>query len=289
MTKASPEELPSSWAALGQKLGVPQPIVSAAARQLLSLRSEGPLPTKIPSPMALGSGFVAELTQVITRTTVSRKMIVGPAGSIIDRHGQAVAEDRIIRACLDKHQKLLGDNLVELVADELSMPIEKVQKSLERRYKALQIERKIRQQEEEYERNELGKKYAKERGRIEAADLSVAPKSLAKAPEAPRSRASAPPTPSARPDAVPAAHVDTELDGLLQAAWIADRAGIPHARRDAVAVLVKRFPTCTDADAEAAINASYTERNPTAQAKMERRAARLASEQRLRQKNTEHG
>ncbi len=236
----------------------------------------------------MGAKFITSLTEVIKKTSITRKVT-------FDHNFGRVEQDKLIRECLDKHQKLLGNNLIEIVADELSLPIEMVQKCLERRYKALQIERKIREQESEHERGEISKRHAKERAAIERADLSSPPKQATPRPERPRpgvaalpvaSGALASPPPVERPPAVPPAHTDTELDGLLQAAWIADRAGIPHARRDAVAVLVKRFPTITAADAELAIDAAYSERSATGKAKMERRALRLMNEQRLKKKPT---
>lgn len=277
------ENVPTSWLELSSQLKIPAPALSNIARSLIVQQGSEP-PRRLPPPHMMGAKFITSLTEVIKKTSITRKVT-------FDQNFGRIEQDKLIRECLDKHQKLLGNNLIEIVADELSLPIEMVQKCLERRYNALKIERRIREQESEFERGEISKRRAKEQAAIERADLSGPPKQAPPRPERPRPRVAALPAPSSAPETTPSpagppAAVDSELDGLLQAAWIAERAGIPNARRDAVIVLTKRFPTITAKDAELAIDAAYDQRSATGKAKMERRALRLMNEQRLDKRPT---
>jgi len=270
------EKIPASWLALSEKLGIPQPTLSQVARSLLASKSGGaPLPSKIPSPMILGAGFVAELTEIVVSKTVTRRITIGEKNSA--RHVE-VDLDKAIREALDEHGKLLGDNLIEFVADELNVSIERVQKCLVARHKALCIEREIKRKEDEHRRAEIQRERARTESRIETtlALREDRPKPIKQKP-APEPVPEAP----TRPAAMPEEHVDVELDGFLQACWIAEKAGIPNAHRDAVAALLLRFPNITEHDADKAIETAYNARSIAGKRRMERRAYRLQMEKSL--------
>lgn len=286
MAKTATAEIPATWSELGHNLGVSQPIVSMTARNMLAARTTGPMPTKVPPPRTLGAEFVAELTETITRT---RKIVV--RGQQAPQKLRTAEIDRLVREKLDEFQDLLGDNLLEKVADELGLELTAVRKVFEDRFKALEAERKIKQKMLAWQQADalaqraatvsaaVAKAEGQETARTESVSKVVrGPRGAGSAtPKTPPAARSMTPSSASEPPA-PTPEPPNELETFLRASWIAVRAGLPKAQESAVTALRTRFPKLSAPDALEAIAAAYSARTTKQKADMERRAQALARE-----------
>ena len=283
MNKGTVEEPPATWLALSQRLGVPSPTLSLIARNLLAAQSDRPLPGQIPPPPMMEVAFVNQVINVAIKTLGHRT--TGKAKE--EAKASSITRDRLIRAALDAHQDMIGNNLYELVADELDVDILLVEKVAKDRYKALCTERKILAEERAYAREQAALQQAKASHRSAVADNSreaalgahrQRPLPDAYKPGVPTPPAAPPEprTPLGRPACFPQPGENVPLDEALRAAWIQGTAGMANERLAAEMELVKQYPPATIVDAYDAIELAYSSRPDKQKREMERKAAKLA-------------
>jgi len=181
-----------------------------------------------------------------------------------------------IRECLDKHQRLLGENLCETVADELDVPLSDVRSVMKESWEALKMERKIRAEMQAEEAAEQARKDRIESIRAQQSQLAQMPAKLKPTPVPSRAPAplEIPEEHPRRPAAFPEKGTNIALDETLRAAWIARAAGLDVLKQTLVA-LTDDVPGLTEADVEAGIEAAYWERPEAARKAMEKRAERM--------------
>ena len=257
-----------SWSALAAELKIPQHLVSRTVRTLLAVQG-GELPNISPSPKIAGRAFVDQVISILSKTRQHPHLPEKQSVALNKAKAQ-----KAIRACIDKHQRLLGDNLCETVADELDVSLEDVRKVMKESWEALKLERKIKAEMIADDMAERSRHIAATEAAQERAERAQPPLPVMKRP-APHEAESLPLTTeprAVRPKSFPCRGENITIDEILRAAWIANRAGVEDTYARTAAALEDLISVPCEVDIIAAIEASYGEQSELSRKKMERRA-----------------